>query len=163
MLYMKKQMIQLAAIGAIMLCFTQVSAATKQTFGGALCESSYNVNSTYGESVDYHFGSIYNNSNSVWGYIHCPVPRANGYSSGSVADLEVSVTDTDGNMWCSAYVRNRYGAVIGSETVNSSGTGNRILDFGSVAGGAPYEGYLDIFCVLPRNGGALHSIAVDFN
>lgn len=147
----------------ISLSSSQVHAATKQIFGGTLCKSLYNVNEVYGENIDYQYGSIFNESSTRWGYINCPVPRANGYSSGNVLDLEVSVTDTNGNMWCSAQVRDRYGNVTGSETAYSSGTGNRILDFGSVPGGAPYEGFVDLFCVLPMDGGAIHSISVDFN
>lgn len=138
-------------------------AATKQIFGGTMCESVYNATSIYGEKMVYQYGSLWNRSDSNWGYVECAVPRANGYSTGTVADLEVSVTDTYGGMWCSAQVRNRYGDVIGSETVTSTGTGKRILDFGSVPGGAPYEGYLSVFCVVPKNSGAIHSISVDFN
>ena len=140
-----------------------LQAATKQTFGGTLCESVYNVTEAYGENIGYQYGSIINSSNTRWGYIDCPVPRANGYTSGNVLDLEVSVTDTSGNMWCSAHVRDRYGNISGSETVYSSGTGDRILDFGSLPGGAPYEGFVNIFCVLPKSGGAIHSISADFN
>ncbi len=38
-----------------------------------------------------------------------------------------------------------------------------MLDFGAVPGGAPYVGFLDLFCVLPTNAGTIHSISVEFN
>ncbi len=148
---------------ALTLGVSEAQAATKQTIGGTVCESVYNVNSVYGASVGYQYGAINNRSSSRWGYIDCPIDRTNGYSSGSISDLEISVTDTDGDMWCTAIVRDRYGEMVGSKTVNSSGTGKRVLDFGAVPGGAPYEGFANVFCVLPKQGGAIHSISVDFN
>lgn len=141
---------------------SQAQAATKETFSGTQCESLYDANSPYGEHVDYQYGAIINRSSTYWGYIDCPVPRANGYSSGTISDLEVSVTDTDGSMWCTVINRDRFGDTVASETVNSTGTGDRVLDFGGVAGSA-YEGYITVFCVLPRSGGKVHSIVVDLN
>ncbi len=138
------------------------SWASKETFSGTMCESLYDNTWPYGENVTYQYGAIWNRSSTHWGYVDCPVPRANGYSSGTIADLEVSVTDPSGDMWCTAINRNRYGDTVGSETVYSSGTGNRILDFGSVSGTA-YEGYITVFCVLPMNGGRVNSIVVDLN
>lgn len=137
-------------------------AVTKQTFSGTQCESVYSASTVYGAGIGYQYGAIENNSSTHWGYIDCPVPRANGYSSGTIADLEVSVTDTDGGMWCTAINRNRFGDTVASETVYSTGTGDRVLDFGSVAGTA-YEGYITVFCVLPKSGGKIHSIVLDLN
>lgn len=138
------------------------SAATKQTFSGTLCESLYDVNSVLGESIDYQYGALWNRGSADWGYVQCAVPRANGYASGTISDFEVTVTDTVGAMWCSVSTLDRYGNYIASETVNSTGTGQRVLDFGSIAG-PPYEGFIDLFCVVPLRGGAIHSYVVDIN
>jgi len=72
----------------------------QEIFDSTLCQSLYNMNEIYGENIDYQYGAIFNENSTRWGYINFPVPRANGYSSGNVLDLEVSVTDTNGNMWC---------------------------------------------------------------
>lgn len=137
-------------------------AVTKETFSGTLCESVYGPTTTLGANVAYQYGAIINRSRTDWAYVDCPVPRANGNTSGTIRDLEVSITDSEGNMWCTAVNYDRFGTSVASETVYSSGTGNRILDFGTVAGSS-YEGYISVFCVIPKNGGRINSIAVDLN
>ncbi|WP_188149596.1 hypothetical protein [Teredinibacter waterburyi] len=153
----------IAIVTAILVAIAPTAeAATKQIFSGTLCESLYDKDSIYGAGIHYQYGGIWNQSTTNWAYIDCPVPRANGFSSGTIADLEVAVTDTDGDMWCQAINRNRYDGAVAVETAYSGGTGNRIIDFGSVAG-TSYEGHITVFCVLPKNGGKVHSISVDIN
>lgn len=154
--------LQKMSIVILALLFTNSSWATKETFSGTLCESLYDFSWPYGAGIAYQYGAIWNRSSTDWAYVDCPVPRANGFSSGTIADLEVSVTDTSGDMWCSVANMDRYGSAVATETVYSSGTGNRTLDFGSVAG-STYEGYINVFCVLPKNGGRVNSIVVDLN
>lgn len=152
---------KMAIVAALVLLggISLPAAASKQVFPGSVCENNYPPDSSLGTGIYRTYGTT-RNSSSNWRYIWCPIDRANGSNSSGATDLEISVNDPTGDMWCQATSYNRYGNNIAVTEMRSvSGTGRRIIDFGSLPSGY-YEGYYAVFCVLP-SGGSITSISVD--
>jgi hypothetical protein len=156
---MKFSAVVFAAATLLVSGLSGPAMASKQVFPGSVCENNYPPDSSLGTGVYRTYGTS-RNSSSSWRYMWCPIDRANGSNSSGATDLEVSVYDPTGEMWCQATSYNRYGnstAVTEMRSVNSAG--HRIIDFGSLPGGY-YEGYYAVFCVVPSNG-RISSITVD--
>lgn len=156
---MKISIIGLTAATLLAGGLSSTAMASKQVFPGSVCENNYPPNSSYGTGIYRTYGTS-RNSASNWRYMWCPIDRANGANSSGATDLEISVIDPTGDMWCQATSYNRYGTSNAVTEMRSvSGSGNRIIDFGSLPGGF-YEGYYAVFCVVPT-GGSITSISVD--
>lgn len=151
----------LLAVGLIGLS-SEAMAASKTVIHGSDCENNYPPNSSLGTDL-YQSATGLRNGSTSWRYIVCPIPNVQGFSSGTLTDVDVAVYSTNPDMWCRVGSYDRYlstGNV--SALREANGTGNRNIDFGNPGLTSYYEGSFYVFCVLPA-GGYIRSIAVDQN
>ena len=131
--------------------------ASKTVLHGSICQNIYPPEfAPYGEGV-YHEAAGVRNSTNEAKFVVCPLVRVNG--SGTLTDIEVTIDDTTGDMWCTVGVTSRYSTNATYETLYGSGVGDQVLDFGAVAG-SQYEGNYYVFCTLPP-ASKVTSIVVD--
>src|SRR5690606_2286532 len=90
-------------------------------------------------------------------FVFCPVTKDNTVSTAGLDDLEVSVSNTSGTMYCQAFSLDRYGSGLDSKIVYPASGSNKIINFGADINVSDSRGSYTIFCYLGA-GDRIHSI-----
>lgn len=150
------QQVSLVAVLLLLPSFTPARADNKLV-GPVACRPA----GTETAGLQYRVGGVTNVSGAAMDVV-CTLIRDTVSNTNGLRDLEVAVTDPAGSLLCDAVSENRAGDPLKIVRRSISGTGSKILDWGSSLNLSVNRGHYSLNCFLPNNA-TIHSIYYDEN
>ena len=146
----KSKFAALLGIAVTSLVVSSAQADDAKILHGTACTAS-----SPSAAVYFTTDSAYTTTSSA--FVFCPVIKDNTTTTAGLADLEVSVSNASGSMYCTAFSLDRYGNTLDSSTVYAANGSDKVINFGSAINVSDSRGGYSVFCYLGA-GDRLHSI-----
>jgi len=145
------------------LLLGSTAIAVEQIYHGSSCENIYPPDGTLAQNIYHSITGLYFGDPAIATgssrYIVCPLNRFNVTNTNGIRNIEVTVNNRSGAMWCGVASQDRFGGYIRSIT-RTPAPGRQILSWGDSVNASVAYGSYSVFCVLGRGDG-IYTIRLD--